>query len=129
MNISMPTTDRLRELFNQQIHKFSNDMRLILSDDTDAIGYLDALDGIMSVSPSIVSAFYREHIGDPYHDMIMKKDEKFLTGDVMDRFGSGPFGALCNEIYQKWTDLSERERDIIWDYFKVLTKISQKIHT
>jgi hypothetical protein len=123
----MPTTDRLRELFNQQIKKFSNDMRLILSDDTDAMGYLDALDGIMGVSPDMVSAFYKEHIGDPYYDMIMARNEKFLTGEAMERFGSGPFGALCNEIHQKWSSLSEKERGIIWDYFKVLTKISQKL--
>jgi len=123
----MPTADRLRELFNQQIKKFSNDMRLILSDDVDAMGYLDALDGIMSLSPDLVSAFYKEHIGDPYYKMIMDRNEEFLTGEAMERFGSGPFGALCNEIHQKWNGLSKKEQGIIWDYFKVLTKISQKL--
>jgi small nuclear ribonucleoprotein (snRNP)-like protein len=123
----MPTTDRLRALFNQQIKKFSNDIRIILSDDADAIGYLEALDGIMNISPDLVSAFYKEHIGDPYHDMIMSRNEKFLTGEAMERFGSGPFAGLCNEIHQKWSSLTEKEQNIIWDYFKVLTKISQKL--
>lgn len=123
----MPTTDRLRELFNQQIKKFSNDMRLILSDDTDAISYLDALDGIMGLSPDLVSVFYKEHIGDPYHKMIMDRNEDFLTSQAMERFGSGPFGELCNEIHKKWKCLSEKEQGIIWDYFKILTKISQKL--
>jgi hypothetical protein len=123
----MPTIDRLRTLFNQQVKKFANDMRIILSEDADAMGYLDALDGILAISPDIVSAFYKEHIGDPYQDMIMARDEKFLTGEAMERFGSGPFASLCNEIHQKWNSLSEKEQGIIWDYFKVLTKISQKL--
>jgi hypothetical protein len=123
----MPTTDRLRTLFNQQIKKFSGDIRKILSDDPDAITYLNALDSMVSLSPELVSGFFKQHIGDPYHDMIMNRDEKFLTGELMEKLGSGPFASLCNEIHHKWGSLSVREHDIIWDYFKVLTKISQKL--
>lgn len=123
----MPTTDRLRVLFNQQIKKFSADIRKILADDPDAISYLNALDNMVSISPDIVSGFFKEHIGDPYHDMIMKRDEKFLTNELIEKLGSGPFASLCNEIHHKWDSLNDKEHLIIWDYFKVLTKISQKL--
>lgn len=123
----MPSVDRLRVLFNQQIKKFSSDIRKILADDPNAITYLDALDSMVSLSPDLVSGFFKSHIGDPYHDMIMARDEKFLTGELMEKLGSGPFANLCNEIHHKWGSLSEKEHGIIWDYFKVLTKISQKL--
>lgn len=123
----MPTVDRLRVLFNEQIKKFSSDIRKILSNDPDAMTYLGALDTMTNVSPDLVSGFFKEHIGDPYHDMIMAKDEKFLTSELMNRLGSGPFADLCSKIHERWGGLNDTERNIIWDYFKVLTKISQKL--
>lgn len=123
----MPTVDRLRVLFNDQVKKFSSDIRKILADDQEAMNYLDALDTMVSVSPDLVSSFFKEHIADPYNDMIMSRDETFLTSELMEKLGSGPFASLCSAIHQSWGTLSEKEHNIIWDYFKVLTKISQKL--
>lgn len=119
--------DRLRVLFNQQIVKFSKDIRKILGDDTDAISYLNALDAAVSLSPDLVSGFFKTQIGDPYYDMIMARDDKFLTGELMNKLGTGPFASLCSKIHDRWSSLGEKEHGIIWDYFKVLTKISQKL--
>lgn len=123
----MPSIDRLRTLFNDSILKFSKDLRIILSDNEQALGYLEALDTMVGVSPDLVSGFFKEHIADPYQDMILSRNEDFLKSDLMERFGSGPFAEICNEIHHRWTSLKDSERNTIWDYFKVLTKISQKL--
>lgn len=123
----MPTTDRLRTMFVSQITRFSKDARLMLESDAEALQYLDALDTMMTVSPELVSAFFFENIGKPYYSKIMDRDEEFLTTKLTDTIGSGPFGDLYKKIVGRWESLSTKNRNIIWDYFTVLTKLSQKL--
>ena len=123
----MPTTDRLRTMFVSQINRFSKDSRVMLDGDAEALQYLDALDTMITVSPDLVSAFFFENIGKPYYSKIMDRDEEFLTTKLTDTIGAGPFGDLYKKIIDRWETLTEKNRNIIWDYFTVLTKISQKL--
>jgi hypothetical protein len=124
-------------LFCSKLKDFSQDMRVVLKGDTDAYQILSALDAMMGISPDLVVAFFKTQIAEPYEKEILSRDETFLKGELMKGElhskldgivpAVGPLENLHHKINDRWGTLSEKDKGIIWDYFKLLVVLSKRI--
>ena len=126
-------SDRIRTLFCSKIQEFSQDMRVVLKGDTDAYQILSALDAMVGISPDLVVAFFKEHISVPYEKEIMARDESFLSKELHSRLGgsdvasAGPLENLHHKIHERWSTMTDKDKGIIWDYFKLLVVLSKRL--
>lgn len=119
-------------LFCSKMKDFAQDMRVVLKEDTEALQILSTLDAMMGISPDLVIAFFKTHISKPYEKQILSRDEAFLRGELHSKLGNspvatGPLENLHHKIYERWSTMSDKDKNIIWDYFKILVILSKRI--
>ena len=126
---SSSTRDRALNVFSQQIEKFCVDIRKILpSDDYDADLILTGLRTMLQLNPDMISRFVYDNISVPYEAMLLNRDERFLTGELSSKMGGGPFADLHRKIETRWSTMSESNKNIIWDYFKIIVMLTKKLY-
>lgn len=126
----MAATLRARNIFMEQMERFSVDIRKILpADDVEADLILTGLRTIIQLNPDMIIDFFYNNFTLPYEIMIISRDESFLTGEMYKKMSSGPFADLHHKINDRWGTLSESEKNIIWDYFKVLVILTKRIYS
>ena len=123
---------KVHTLFCAKIKDFSQDMRVVLKGDSEATQILAALDAMMGISPDLVVVFFKKHIAEPYEKEILGRDEAFLRGELHSKLGESPVAAgplenLHHKIHDRWSTMSEKDKNIIWDYFKLLVVLSKRI--
>lgn len=123
------STDKAKKVFCEQISKFSNDIRRILPGDSEADMILGALDTMLTVSPDLVIEFFKMQIAKPYEKEILSRDETFLSSELTKGLqdNAGPLGNLHTKIIGRWGQMSEKEHNAIWDYFKILVLLSKRV--
>lgn len=119
-------------LFCAKIKDFTQDMRVVLKGDADAYQILSALDAMMGISPDLVVVFFKTHIAEPYEKEILSRDEAFLRGELHSKLdgspaAAGPLENLHHKIHDRWSTMSDKDKGIIWDYFKLLVVLSKRI--
>ena len=124
------TRDRIFNVFSQQIEKFCVDIRKILpSDDVEADLILTGLRTMLHLNPDMIARFIYDNISPPYESMLLKKDERFLTGELSSKMGGGPFADLHYKIESRWSTMTETNKNIIWDYFKIIVMLTKKLYS
>ena len=123
------TPDKAKRVFYEQITKFSRDIRVILPDDPEADMILSTLDAMMNISPEIVAEFFKTQITVPYKKEILSRNETFLSEELTKSLSenAGPLGNLHSKIIHRWKEMKEAQKNAIWDYFKVLVLLSERI--
>ena len=126
-------TSRIKDMFCKKLKDFSQDMQFILKDEKDAITALNSLDALIGISPDIVIVFFHNQITVPYEKMILARDEKFLNNEINNKLDessdklTGPLENIKDKINKKWKDLKTKDKNIIWDYFKLLVVLSKRM--
>lgn len=127
---SSSTRDRALNVFSQQIEKFCVDIRKILpSDDVEADLIFTGLRTMLQLNPDMIARFFYDNISVPYEAMLLKKDERFLTGELSSKMGSGPFADLHHKIESRWSTMTETNKNIIWDYFKIIVMLTKRLYS
>jgi hypothetical protein len=126
---SIVNRERALNVFCQQIEKFCIDIRKILpEDDFEADLILTGLRTMLQFNSDMVSKFIYDNIALPYEDMLLKRDEAFLTGELSSKMGGGPFADLHHKIESRWSTMSDSNKNIIWDYFKVIVILTKRLN-
>lgn len=125
-------SSKARALFCSKIKDFSQDMRVVLSGDSEASQILSALDAMIGISPDLVVVFFKKHIAEPYEKEILSRNESFLRGELHSKLGetaaaAGPLENLHHKIHDRWNTMTDKDKNIIWDYFKLLVVLSKRI--
>lgn len=132
----MSSVDRLSKIkavFNSKIKDFTQDMRVVLKGDGEATSILTALDAVVDMSPDLVVHIFKQQITDVYEPQILSRDEAFLKSEINTKLSGssdtviGPMDNLHHKINERWTTLDEKQKNMIWDYFKLLVILSKRI--
>ena len=126
------SNSKITTLFTDKIRSFSDDMKVVLKDDTDALNILSTLDAMIGLSPDLVILFFKTHIATPYESEILSRNEAFLRGELHSKFeestvSAGPLENLHHKIHDRWGTFTDKQKNIIWDYFKILVLLSKRI--
>tara|TARA_B100000787_G_C16126121_1_gene265064 strand:- start:462 stop:827 length:366 start_codon:yes stop_codon:yes gene_type:complete len=115
--------------FNNIIINFLDDCILIFKDDTDFKLYKRGLGVIIKYNPKKVHTFFKEYLEKyrPYIDT--RNDAFFLQNDFdeIKKYNNDEIFTVINKIKTYWGDLDEHNKKKVWDYFSILSQLSDKI--
>lgn len=112
--------------FNETFEEFLADMIRAFPDDADLRMYQVALGAALMLSPrKLFDSFYK-HVVVPYEAFIMARDEQFFLNTTYNQVRKHD---VVDKIKKMWHEMSGKDRDIVWKYFKLLVLLSRKICT
>lgn len=113
------------DTFFNQFTQFVQQLSEIYPDDTDFPIFLSTLGLMKSTNPMLVVNFVKTEIVDPFEDKIMKRDESFfMNQDYSDKDVSIDIIRKIKEYIQNMTP---KNKEIVWSYIELLTKLCKKI--
>ena len=123
----------LVECFNAKIGEFARDLASLFPDDADIAAVKSGVAMSVLVDEAKPVRLFHKHVTVPHGARLLARDEEFfLTADETDvtEEGGSAFGvALIARLRAYWRDMEKLEnREAVWNYFKVLVLLSQKIH-
>tara|TARA_Y100001970_G_scaffold294318_1_gene450457 strand:- start:9633 stop:10025 length:393 start_codon:yes stop_codon:yes gene_type:complete len=129
--------DKYYTIFNTKIIEFLNDLIRIFPNDNDFKMYKNAITLVKLADEKKPLEFYQIFVTDEYKEHINNKNEKFfLEHDYKEILNSKELnkeldGNVNNKIVNKlkgyWSQLSTENKEIVWNYFTLFLKISEKI--
>ena len=124
-------------IFNSKIVELLNDLIRIFPEDNDFKMYKNAVTLVKLANEKKLLEFYKIFVTDEYKEHISNKNEEFfLEHDYNEILNSNELkkeldGDINNKIVNKlkgyWSQLSSDNRDIVWNYFNLFLKISEKV--
>lgn len=119
------------EKFNQTFTEFGDDIIKAFPNDSQFRMYNIAIKAALLVDPDVVLDVFYSNVILPFGDRIVAKDETFFLehtyGEVTQEYSNA--SAIINKVKTYWADMSTENRDIVWQYFRVLVKLGRKIRT
>ena len=115
--------------FNNIVIDFIEDCILVFPQDKHFRGYKQALLLLKKVNPRMISSSFKEYIL-PYQKYIEEKNEHFFLNSNYEEFEqTEDVKSVINQIKGYWRDpnLSQSNKDKIWEYVIVLYKLSKKL--
>ena len=115
--------------FNNIVIDFIDDCIRVFPQDTHFKGYKQALLLLKKVNPRMISDSYKFYV-EPYQNYIEEKNEKFFLESNYEEFEKTEHVAnVINQVKSYWTDpnLSQSNKDKIWEYVTVLHTLSKKL--
>jgi len=129
--------DKYYTIFNNKVIEFLNDLIRIFPNDADFKMYKNALSLVKLADEKKPLEFYKIFMNDEYKANINNKNEKFfLDHDYNEILNSEELsneldGNVNNKIVNKlkgyWNELSTENKEIVWNYFTLFLKISEKV--
>lgn len=131
--------DRYYELFNNTLLEFIKDLIIVFSDDKDFKLFNNSIKLLKLADVTKPLQLFKSSLTDEYKKNIQEKNVNFfLNNDYSDVLNNDNIKKnlnqtddINNQIIKKlkgyWKDLNDENRDIIWNYFNILLKITNKI--
>lgn len=87
-----------------------------------------AFNVLRAVTPEKPHVFFNTYIAIPYKDKILAKDESFFLKERydIDSDSKDYWFSFIDTIRDLWTTLSNDNKEIVWQYFKVLIVLNDK---
>jgi len=114
--------------FNHTFKEFINDLIKSFPGDPDFKMYKMAISTAMIMNESLVIGVFKEKVMDRYSEKILAKDDAFFMDNNYNEL-QGEFSeasAIIQKLKGYWSGMSPDDRDVVWRYFVVLVKLSQK---
>ena len=114
--------------FNTQLINFFNELTTLYPSDNDIRFGKNSCELLKKTNPRKSLELFKTHIL-PYEENIMSKNESFFTKDMnySDVLDNDMKSLLIVENLKKyWGELNENNKNNIWLYFQVLTKLCKK---
>jgi hypothetical protein len=115
--------------FNNIVIDFVDDCILVFPKDTYFKGYKQAIIILKKVNPRLISSSFKEYI-EPYKKYIEEQNEDFFLKSNYDEFEkTEDVISAINRVKGYWnnSNLSQKNKEKIWEYVKILFTLSQKL--
>jgi len=115
--------------FNNIILNFLDDCILIFNDDKDFKVYKRGLGVVVKYNPKQVHTVFKEYL-EQYRPYIESRDDKFFLKNNFDevkKYNNEEIFTVISKIKTYWTTLDDHNKNKVWDYFNILTQLSDKI--
>tara|TARA_B110000914_G_C15493638_1_gene462027 strand:+ start:808 stop:1173 length:366 start_codon:yes stop_codon:yes gene_type:complete len=115
--------------FNNIILNFLDDCILIFNDDKDFKVYKRGLGVVVKYNPKQVHTVFKEYL-EQYRPYIESRDDKFFLQNNFDevkKYNNEEIFTVISKIKTYWTTLDDHNKNKVWDYFNILTQLSDKI--
>lgn len=119
------------ELFNIKLREFVNDLIVVFPNDSDLYSFKTSLNMIGLVNERQMIDLFVRFVHSAYRSQILSRDETFfLAHNYADELNSMSDQNVTEQLIQKiksyWSDMSADNREIVWKYFEVLIKLTDK---
>ena len=121
----------LLSAFNNTLDKFSCEIISTYPQEKEFVLFKNAIKLVQKVNPRKVLSLFIEYI-DPYKVKILEKDESFFLNanysNVISKANANKKNAwnLIDRIKVYWKDMSDTNKEVMWNYFIVLITLSYK---
>lgn len=126
-------------IFNTKIVEFLNDLIKLFPEDTDFKIYKTAINLVKLADEKKPLQYYKKFVTDEYKEHINNRNDKFfLEHDYSDILNNEELKSeldsdanISNKIVKRlkgyWGVLTPDNKEIVWNYFSIFLKISEKI--
>ena len=117
--------------FNNTLYKFVHELISSFPSERKFVVFKNAIKLVQKVNPRKVLILFIEYIS-PYKDKLIQRDEEFFLNNnyinIINKTNASKENAwtLIDKIKVYWKDINQQNKDIIWDYFKVLITLAYK---
>lgn len=112
-------------IFNDKFGELLRDLKVIFGDDGDltllSAGFLFAT----AASKDGAWRVFHDQVAVPYGPRVMERDERFFL-EFEDLKEANAID-IMGRVRGAWKDLSPENRNVIWDYFTLLVKLSDRV--
>ena len=114
--------------FNKTILKFIEELELKYPQETDITVYKNSIILLDKTNPKLVPYYYRIYVY-IYKQYIDDKNENFfLDNDFKEETGGSEWCLVRGmRLKNYWKDLSDKSKDVVWEYFSTLNKLVENI--
>lgn len=116
--------------FVTQMDNFINDIILICPQDNDFKVFKNGIFLLKKTNPKKIAEIFKNYITQ-YRKKIVDKDEAFFLNNEyseLDISNEENFTVTMNKLKSYWKDLSDTNKDKVWQYFQVLLKLNDMIY-
>ena len=118
-------------IFNQKLREFVNDLIVVFPSDTDLYSFKTSLNMIGLVNERQMIDLFVRFVHKTYRTQILNRDESFfLTHTYSDEISHTEDNNVTTQLIAKiktyWADMSHGNKDIVWKYFEVLIRLTEK---
>ena len=114
--------------FNKTLIRFIDELENKYPQDNDISVYKNSVILLDKTNPKLISNYYKIYVY-IYKDYIDNKNEQFfLDNDFEEQTGGSEWCFVRGmRIKKYWKDLSEKSKDVVWEYFSTLNKLCENI--
>lgn len=119
------------EKFNQTFQEFVEDLCVAYPNDGEFRVCKMVLNTALMADKTFLQRFFHNKIVCVYLDEIANKNESFFMDKDYTKYAQKFSGAdqLIAKLKSCWSNMTEENKEVVWRYLKVLTALSQKVHT
>ena len=125
-------------IFNTRIIEFLNDLIILFPNDSDFKMYKTAINLVKLADNKKPLQYYKKFVTDEYKEHINNRNDKFFLehdyseiindNELNSEVGDSDISSkIVNRLKGYWSSLSDDNKVIVWDYFTLFLKISEKI--
>lgn len=125
-------------IFNTKIIEFLNDLIILFPNDSDFKMYKTAINLVKLADNKKPLQYYKKFVTDEYKEHINNRNDKFFLehdyseiindNELNSEVGDSDISSkIVNRLKGYWSSLSDDNKVIVWDYFTLFLKISEKI--
>jgi hypothetical protein len=117
-------------LFNTKIKEFIQDLNRVYPDDDDLLKFKTSINILLLVNDKQLIKMYKDMVYMKYKDQIMKNEEDFfMNHDYVEERGEHTeefTDRLISKIKSYWKTMNDENKEIVWSYFILMTKLCEK---
>jgi len=114
--------------FCNQLIRFFEELQSTYSEEKSISMALEAIKAAKKSNPKLVLDMFHEYIYKPANDLIATRNDeeliKLAKSTMATRFNELMPALMIFDKY--WPNMSQTNRDVIWQYLEVLCKLSEK---
>lgn len=131
-------TDKFYTIFNTKISEFLNDLIRLFPDDADFKMYKTAISLAKLADEKKPLQYYKKFVTEEYKEHIRNKNDKFFLdhdykeilsdSELSNDINSVNFSSqIVDRLKGYWSQISDENKEIVWNYFTLFLKISEKV--
>ena len=114
------------DAFYSQFSDFLDELIKAFPNDTDFVAYKTGLHVLHKTNPKLVPDQVVKHVS-PFEETVKVRDEKFFIGhDFPEYADDDGLGSVINKMKNNWINLSEHNRNCVWDYIILLLELAKR---
>ena len=130
--------DKFYKIFNTKITEFLNDLILLFPNDVDFKMYKTAISLLKLTDEKKPLQYYKKFVNDEYKEHIINKNDTFFLNNDFNEIikdtelnneinTSDISSKIIDRLKGYWSKISDDNKNIIWNYFSLFLKISDKV--